>query len=97
MLALGIITGFFISKAIGFNLILQQQSTERSTQLQDDGSLPDGSGAAAVAGFRRGVAGDAVLARARQWPDPSSPQALLLLQDPAGPDGERNISSAAVC
>eukprot|EP00883_Tetradesmus_obliquus_P014390 jgi/Sobl393_1/7431/SZX73457.1 len=76
MLAIGIIAGYFISRSLGYHLASRQQAAERNKQAES---------AAAVAGVRRG-AGDGVLAKLRQWPDPSSPQALQLLQDPAGPD-----------
>jgi hypothetical protein len=92
MLAVGIIAGFFISKAIGFNLVLQQQAAE-GKKLQPDGSYSDGSGVSSVAGFRRGVIGD-IAARYQQWPDPSSPEAQQLAQDPNA-DGERH--STLVC
>jgi hypothetical protein len=87
MLAIGIIAGYFISRSVGYNLAHRQHAAERNKQAES---------AAAVAGFRRG-ASDADMAKLRQWPDPSSPQALQLLQDPDGPDGEHNISSAALC
>jgi hypothetical protein len=77
MLVLGVIAGFFISKAVGSRAIQQQQLQTGS------GGISSASGAA---GLRRGVNGEIAerLAAGRllQWPDPASAAAQQLLQDP---------------